>query len=188
MMTCPFTPPTRSVRGLVCAVAAMVKEGARRDLAVMRDKWLRRLESPRGRAAGQQCVARWEPSKHLACVLQERGNELRVLGTTVDGQLWLRPEEALCLLEDGLLLLLLDESPLSIQEAYERLLGTRLAATCYAVFSYLHRASFVSRPRSATGDMQQPPLLEVRRPLVPPRSSRPDPPAQIEAHKPMPSW
>ena len=140
------------------------KAGARRDLAVVRDEWLRRLESARGRPAGQQCVARWEPSKQLACVLQERGNELRVLGTTHDGQLWLRPEEALSLLEDGLLLLLLDESPLSIQEAYERLLGTRLAATHYAVFSCLHRASFVSRPRSYTTIGGHPPLLEVRLP------------------------
>lgn len=142
----------------------MCTKGAVTDLAIVRDHWLRQLGCARGRPGGQQCVATWDPAKRLARIVQERGNELHFFGSVIDGELWLRPEEALCLLEDGLLLLYHDNDTVlfSVQEAYERLLGTQNATLQYSVFNFLHRASFVSRSRSDTNmDVSMPPLLKV---------------------------
>ncbi|KAL1495484.1 hypothetical protein AB1Y20_016850 [Prymnesium parvum] len=119
------------------------------------EAWLRRLEPQRGRLAEQQCVAQWDPTRQLARVVQERGNELRSVGLFEDGELWLAAEEVLCLMEDGGLLLLAPRQPLSLHEAYELLLGTSASSARFAVVSFLHRAHFVTRPVAATCGEQQ---------------------------------
>ena len=137
-----------------------------KPLWVTRDEWLRRLESSRGRSADQQCVAQWDSAFQMARVVQERGNELRVLGISLNGALWLRAEEALCLLEDGLLILHVNGASISVQEAYELLLTPMGKTLSHAVFSFLHRANFVSRPRPMIGAASRvdmlPQLLNVR--------------------------
>ena len=88
---------------------------------------------------------------------------MHFFGVTRDACLWLRPEEALCLMEDGVLVLFFGNIQLSVQEAFERLLGTRMACAQYAVYSFLHRANFISRPRCVAIDGEdQLCLLEVR--------------------------
>ena len=66
-------------------------------------EWLRQLEAPRGRDGALMCVARWHPNEQLALVEREKGSDLHVFGVYKQGQLWLSAEEALCLVEDGLL-------------------------------------------------------------------------------------
>ncbi|KAL3909152.1 MAG: hypothetical protein SGPRY_009529 [Prymnesium sp.] len=125
-----------------------------------REEWRRGLSCARGRPASRQSLARWDASHARACLLAHRGNELRFLGELRMGELWLRAEEALCLVEDGLLLLLHHHSALSLQQAYALLLGPVISPAYYAVFNFLHRSNFVSRPHSISNacGMQ---LLEV---------------------------
>ena len=133
-------------------------------MAASSAEWLRQLEAPRGRDGALMCVARWHTNEQLALVERERGNDMHVFGVYKQGQLWLSAEETLCLVEDGLLELLLGEEPaLSVQRATHELLGRRglSAARKYAVFAHLHRHGFVCRP-SALEHGCQFPLFEVR--------------------------
>ena len=133
------------------------------DLSARREAWLRQLEAPRGRDAELMCVAVWHPREQRALVTKERGSDLHIFGTYRQGQLWLSAEETLCLVEDGLLQLLLGEAPLSVQAATHELLGHdgASAARKYAVFVHLHRHGFVCRPSRVEQD-DSAPLLEVR--------------------------
>lgn len=127
-------------------------------------EWLRQLEAPRGRDGALMCVARWHTDEQLALVERERGNDMHVFGVYKQGQLWLSAEETLCLVEDGLLELLLGEAPpLSVQRATHELLGRggASAARKYAVFAHLHRHGFVCRPTALETGCQFP-LFEVR--------------------------
>ena len=127
-----------------------------------RREWLRRLEVPHGRSASSMPHALWEPSEKLARVTRDKGRDLTVLGFHAKGSQWLRPEEALCLLEDSLLAISVlypdgTQVPLSVQEFYRIVIGgpTPLVDhSVYSVFIYLFRANFVSRPHSmgATAD------------------------------------
>ena len=127
-------------------------------------EWLRQLEAPRGRDGALMCVARWHPDEQLALVEREKGSDLHVFGVYKQGQLWLSAEETLCLVEDGLLELMLGEAPpLSVQRATHELLGHggASAARKYAVFAHLHRHGFVCRPTALEPGCQFP-LFEVR--------------------------
>ena len=110
------------------------------------------------------CVARWHPNEQLALVEREKGSDLHVFGVYKQGQLWLSAEETLCLVEDGLLELMLGGAPpLSVQRATHELLGRggASAARKYAVFTHLHRHGFVCRPTALEPGCQFP-LFEVR--------------------------
>jgi tRNA splicing endonuclease len=127
-------------------------------------EWLRQLEAPRGRDGALMCVARWHTNEQLALVEREKGSDMHVFGVYKHGQLWLSAEETLCLVEDGLLELMLGEAPpLSVQRATHELLGRggASAARKYAVFTHLHRHGFVCRPTALESGCQFP-LFEVR--------------------------
>ena len=85
--------------------------------------WAQRLNVPRVRSTRNLCIAEWQPSAQLALVTREKGSDLHAFGVYSEGRLYLRPAEALCLLEDGLLLLLHNARPLSVHEAYVLLFG-----------------------------------------------------------------
>ena len=147
---CYFQPPFSGM-----AMAAMQAEDA---------EWLRQLEAPRGRDGALMCVARWHTNEQLALVEREKGSDMHVFGVYKHGQLWLSAEETLCLVEDGLLELMLGEAPpLSVQRATHELLGRggASAARKYAVFTHLHRHGFVCRPTALESGCQFP-LFEVR--------------------------
>lgn len=127
-------------------------------LADRRVLWLTRLSAPRGRSAKSMSAAQWEPGEGLARVLRHKGIDLQSLGHFRGGQQWLRPEEALCMVDDGTLLLLHEGAPLSVQAARALLAGradaTGRAATLQlrlSVFTCLHRNGYVCRIRAAPG-------------------------------------
>jgi hypothetical protein len=124
-------------------------------LADRRVLWLTRLSAPRGRSARSMSAAQWEPGEGLARVLRHKGIDLQSLGHFRHGQQWLRPEEALCMVDDGTLLLLHEGAPLSVQAARALLVGradaTGRAATLQlrlSVFTCLHRNGYVCRIRA----------------------------------------
>ena len=108
------------------------------------------------------CMAEWHAGERSALVHKERGSDMHTFGVYKQGQLWLSPEESLCLVEDGLLQLFQDGHALSVQAATHALLsdGGARAARKYAVFIHLHRHGFVCRPSrlESSGTF---PLLEV---------------------------
>ena len=137
---------------------------AAQNMAAEDAEWLRQLEAPRGRDGALMCVARWHTNEQLALVEREKGSDMHVFGVYKQGQLWLSAEETLCLVEDGLLELMLGGAPpLSVQRATHELLGRggASAARKYAVFTHLHRHGFVCRPTALEPGCQFP-LFEVR--------------------------
>lgn len=154
-------------------------------LEAARHEWLHMLEAPRGRSVNALATALWEPSRGLARVTREKGQDLRVMGFHRDGSQWLWPAEALCLLEDSLLAL--DMVPpsaqadatqttvrLSVQEAYRLVLGGEqpiMPHATYAVFAHLYRGGFVCRPRT------MPAVADV--PAAAVASARPMPPEAL---------
>jgi hypothetical protein len=136
-------------------------------LADRRVLWLTRLSAPRGRSAKSMSAAQWEPGEGLARVLRHKGIDLQSLGHFRGGQQWLRPEEALCMVDDGTLLLLHDGAPLSVQAARALLVGpcdsTGRAATLQlrlTIFICLHRNGYVGRIRDPPGLGAPPPAGE----------------------------
>ena len=103
----PLVPPAAAEAG-----AARTRLSRMEALMESEDaEWLRQLEAPRGRDGALMCVARWHPDEQLALVEREKGSDLHVFGVYKQGQLWLSAEETLCLVEDGLLELMLGEAP-----------------------------------------------------------------------------
>ena len=117
-----------------------------------RREWLRRLEAPRGKASGSMPHAVWDPERCAAKVTRTKGRDLSLLGYPEKGEMWLRPEEMLCLVEDSLLALYTAAgASLSVQEAYMLVLGgpkPPLIAEVYTCFAHLYRANFICRPRA----------------------------------------
>jgi len=137
-------------------------------LAERRVAWLTRLSAPRGRSAKGMSVAQWEASEGLARVLRAKGSELQSLGQFKGGgQQWLRPEEALCLVDDGTLMLLHEGAPLSVQAARALLTGPLDGQGEVArrllqlqVFGCLHRNGYICRV-AETARAADPPLLDA---------------------------
>lgn len=160
----------------------------RADLVAALQKWAQRLNAPRGRSTKHLCVAEWEPTVQLARVTREKGSDLHVFGVHREGQLYLQPAEALCLLEDGLLLLLHHGAPLSVQEAYALLLrkGGPLHPDMYAVFCSLHRNGFVCRPHA--GVRGGPPCESLAASSLSPASAFAEPTGQPAPARETVSW
>jgi len=98
-------------------------------------------------------AAEWDANEGLARVLRSKGNDLQSVGHfRKGGQQWLRPEEALCLIDDGTLLLIHKGDVLSAQAARALLFGphdvnslSKARHLQYKVFCSLHRNGYVCR-------------------------------------------
>ena len=134
-------------------------------LEARRLELLQRLEAPRAHAASTLPCAEWVAARGLARVTRSVGKDLGLLGEFSSGEQWLRPEEALCLVEESLLALYLPTPPatadtkhsaqhMSVQEAYKSIVGgsqPALQDNVYTTYAHLFRTGFLARPHPAWG-------------------------------------
>lgn len=88
-------------------------------------------------------VAHWEQSNCLAVVTVRKGSSFHKFGHETKEGLFLHPEEALFLLDQGLLQLKHDNFPLSLEEAYILLIPILSSLEHYQVYSHLCKLGFV---------------------------------------------
>ena len=90
-------------------------------------------------------VAAWDSSLGLARVTKQKGKRIAALGMHIESVLHLRPEEAMCLVEDRAIQLSHDGIQLSVQEAHVLLVQNDI--DFYTVYAKLHRMGYVGRRR-----------------------------------------
>ncbi|XP_053309617.1 tRNA-splicing endonuclease subunit Sen54 [Spea bombifrons] len=86
----------------------------------------------------------WKPQELLVELTSPAGKFWQTMGFTNQGKQCLLPEEAVYLLECGTIQLFYRNLPLSVQEAYERLLtGQTISLLQYQVYSHLKRLGYI---------------------------------------------
>ncbi|XP_060575614.1 tRNA-splicing endonuclease subunit Sen54-like [Ruditapes philippinarum] len=85
----------------------------------------------------------WKPEVGLLELGHEMKNFFEHMGFDEKKRKWLYPEEALFLLEIGVLEIWYLGLPLSIQEAYSTLIGDKIQLEYYQVYSHLRRIGYV---------------------------------------------
>ncbi|XP_056144213.1 tRNA-splicing endonuclease subunit Sen54 isoform X2 [Lampris incognitus] len=93
---------------------------------------------------GNLVKALWIPSDQTVELQSPAGKFWQTMGFSADGKQYLRPEEALYLMECGNLQVFYRDLPLSIQEGYERFLSSKtVTLKQYQVFGHLKRLGYV---------------------------------------------
>ncbi|KAL4708695.1 hypothetical protein ACJJTC_017374 [Scirpophaga incertulas] len=92
--------------------------------------------------SGVLCHAVWQEDLRLAEVTQQTGNFWNFIGLTKDKKLYLKPEEALFLIEVNSLLLTYNDVTVTLQQAYALLLREDVSVTKYKVYSSLSRLGY----------------------------------------------
>ncbi|CAG9786022.1 unnamed protein product [Diatraea saccharalis] len=100
------------------------------------------IEAQRIEKRGVLSHAVWHEKLRLAEVTQLTGSHWQFYGHTKDRKLYLRPEEALFLMEVNCLLLTYNEIIVSLQQAYSLLLRDEVCINKYKVYSYLSRLGY----------------------------------------------
>ena len=90
-------------------------------------------------------VARWDSDTNLAVVEQRKGSNVVKFGFHNGDGMFLYPEDALFLMDQGLLELFYQGLPLSMHEAYMLMVPLLPSFEYYEVFSYLCRLGYVVR-------------------------------------------
>ncbi|XP_053564999.1 tRNA-splicing endonuclease subunit Sen54 [Bombina bombina] len=86
----------------------------------------------------------WKPKEGLVELTSPAGKFWQTMGFTEEGRQCLLPEEAVYLVECGTIQLLYRDLPLSVQEAYERLLTQgSVSVLQYRVYSHLKRLGYI---------------------------------------------
>ncbi|KAJ8729937.1 hypothetical protein PYW07_016975 [Mythimna separata] len=100
------------------------------------------IEVERIEKCGTLSHAEWHDDLMLAEVTQKAGGHWQYLGHNVGKTLYLRPEEALFLMEVNCLLLKHNEVPVSLQKAYSLLLSSSTSMIQYKVYASLSRLGY----------------------------------------------
>ncbi|XP_059048580.1 uncharacterized protein LOC131843844 [Achroia grisella] len=100
------------------------------------------IEVERIEKCGVLSHAEWQEDLMLAKVTQHTGGHWQYLGHHVDKCLYLRPEEALFLIEVNCLLLKHNGVTVSLQQAYSLLLREKITILQYKVYAYLSRLGY----------------------------------------------
>lgn len=90
-------------------------------------------------------VADWDLTENIAVVDIKRGNNLQKYGFQTREGIFLNPEEALFLVDQGILELRHDGLPLSVQETYILIVPLLSSFEYYEVYSYLCRLGYIVR-------------------------------------------
>ena len=101
-------------------------KGSQRELEEIQTKLLSvksLISKPLVSQRAQMSEATWDISKGMAVVHKQCGKHWDVVGHFRDDTLYLRPEEALFMLESNALEIKLKQLPMSIQQSYEVMLG-----------------------------------------------------------------
>ncbi|XP_065336080.1 tRNA-splicing endonuclease subunit Sen54 isoform X1 [Cloeon dipterum] len=106
-------------------------------------------------------VAEWVPAKGLAMVTRKQGRCWTTFGVELGKLLWLRPEEALFLMETNTLELQFGGVSLSVQQAHNLILSSSLHLSHYQVYSKLQRLGWVVLPRCRQTP-EPPPLIPAK--------------------------
>ncbi|XP_069510877.1 tRNA-splicing endonuclease subunit Sen54 isoform X2 [Ambystoma mexicanum] len=119
-------------------------EAQAEKLRLCREEQWQLLSEERVERLGSLVKAKWKPRKGIVELKSAAGKFWHTMGFTRHGKQCLQPEEAIYLLECGSIQLFYRDLPLSIQEAYERLLlrGTG-SLLQYQVFSHLKRLGYI---------------------------------------------
>ena len=90
----------------------------------------------------QMSEATWDISKGMAIVNKQCGKHWDVMGHFRDDTLYLRPEEALFMLESNALEIKLNQLPMSIQQSYEVMLGSQCTLDEYRTYAHFYRQGY----------------------------------------------
>ncbi|KAM3959177.1 tRNA splicing endonuclease subunit 54 [Aphomia sociella] len=100
------------------------------------------IEVERIEKCGMLSHAKWREDLMLAEVTQQTGGYWQYLGHHIDKCLYLKPEEALYLIEVNCLLLKYNDVIVSLQQAYSLLLNEKISIAQYKVYAYLSRLGY----------------------------------------------
>ncbi|KAJ1130100.1 hypothetical protein NDU88_008456 [Pleurodeles waltl] len=107
------------------------------------EQWLL-LSEERVERLGSLVKAQWRPRRGFVELKSPAGKFWHTMGFTRRGKQCLQTEEAIYLLECGSIQLFYRSLPMSIQEAYERLLPSKSTSLLqYQVFSHLKRLGYI---------------------------------------------
>ncbi|XP_052788282.1 tRNA-splicing endonuclease subunit Sen54-like [Mya arenaria] len=101
------------------------------------------LQEPRVHKKQDLAVGEWNADLNLVELRKEMRNFWQVMGFTNTARKWLHPEEALFLIETNVLQVLHEGLPLSMQEAWQLLLGNTVTMEFYQVYTHLRRIGYV---------------------------------------------
>ncbi|XP_046573391.1 tRNA-splicing endonuclease subunit Sen54-like [Haliotis rubra] len=101
------------------------------------------LAEPRVERLGGLVQGTWDPNRKLVQFKKEMGKFWSHMGFVDESRKWLFPEEALFLMETTVLEVYYGGVPLSIQEAYVRLLGEDVSVEEYQTYAHLRRLGYV---------------------------------------------
>ncbi|XP_046855724.1 tRNA-splicing endonuclease subunit SEN54-like isoform X2 [Xenia sp. Carnegie-2017] len=92
---------------------------------------------------GNISVGHWNSEKQLVEISIVKGVHWNVFGKMIGGQLVLLPEEALYLLDHGLLEIYYNKLPISVQQGYELFLSDVFPLHHYVVYCHLRNLGFI---------------------------------------------
>ncbi|XP_028413147.1 tRNA-splicing endonuclease subunit Sen54-like [Dendronephthya gigantea] len=92
---------------------------------------------------GNISVGKWNGERRLVEVLIAKGVHWNVFGKSINGHLVLEPDEALYMLDHGMLELFHNDLPVSLQQAYDLLLSDEFPLHEYVVYSYLRNLGYI---------------------------------------------
>ena len=92
---------------------------------------------------GNISVGSWNNRRKLVEISVAKGVHWNVFGKSLQGHLVLEAEEALYMLDHGMLELYYNDLPVSVQEAYELLLSDEFPLYHYSVYCYLRNLGFI---------------------------------------------
>ncbi|XP_045212212.2 tRNA-splicing endonuclease subunit Sen54-like [Mercenaria mercenaria] len=121
------------------------------DGSWLQDKCIESFNRERERVLSEPRVVRshdlvkgeWKPDIGLLELFHEMRNFWEHMGFVDKKRKWLYPEEALFLIETGVLEMWYQGLPVSIQEAYSTLIGEKLQLEYYQVYAHLRRIGYV---------------------------------------------
>lgn len=119
-------------------------EAQTEKLRQCREEQWQLLSEERVERLGSLVKAEWRPRRGIVELKSPAGKFWHTMGFTRRGKQCLQTEEAVYLLECGSIQLLYRGLPMSVQEAYERLLPCRSTSLLqYQVFSHLKRLGYI---------------------------------------------
>lgn len=102
-------------------------------------------QAPRAVRAKGMAEAEWDTTTKAAKIITSRGGCLQSMGEFVDGVQHIRPEEALYLVDRGVLDCCKDGLPMSVQHMWATAMDAGMSPEYYYVFSHLRRKGWVVR-------------------------------------------
>lgn len=117
------------------------------NLARRREKLEKALCASRTARAKHMAVADWDAGRGMATVASQRGSTLQSMGVFEGGVQHLLPEEALFLVDRGVLDLRVGGRPVSLQQAWGMVMSAEgaVGTEAYLAFAHLRRAGYVVR-------------------------------------------